>query len=191
MDNEENYVDLLHSDKLLNSRNTENTKTKERLKSKQSEPSELKISLGKQLTDIWNLKHQIFLQDKNNTKENVSNKICISRDKSLNIDENKKENNTHCWLKGTWLVAGDSLVEGIDERRMSRKRVIKVRKFPGATISDMYHYLMPLLEKKSGHVILHVSTNDVLNYKGTEIGDKLLQLKSFFQEKLPTTFQSQ
>ena len=163
--NEENYINLLHSEELLNSRNTENIKIKEQLKSKPSEPSEqLKLSLAKQLTDIRNSKHQIYLEDKNNIKENVSNKICISRDKSLNIDENKKENNTHYCPKGTCLIAGDPMVEGIDERRMSSKRLVKVRKFPGATISDMYHYLIPLLEKKPDHVILHVGTNDVLNY---------------------------
>ena len=79
------------------------------------------------------------------------------------------------------------MVEGIDERRMSRKRVIKVRKFPVATISDMYHYLIPLLEEKPEHVILHVDTNDVVNCERKEVVDKLLQLKSFVQEKLPTT----
>ena len=110
MHNEENYINLLHSDELLNS-NTKNIKIKQQLKSKQSEPSEqLKLSLAKQLTYIRNSKHQIYLEDKNNTKENVSNKICISRDKSLNIDENKKENNMHYWLKGTCLIAGDSMV---------------------------------------------------------------------------------
>ena len=70
---------------------------------------------------------------------------------------------------------------------MSSKRVVKVRKFSGVTIKDMYHYLIPLLEKKSHHVILHVGTNDAVNYKGTVIVDKLLQLKSFIQEKLPRT----
>ena len=40
----------------------------------------------------------------------------ISRDKSLNIHENKKENNTHIWPKETCLIAADSMVEGIDER---------------------------------------------------------------------------
>ena len=98
----------------------------------------------------------------------------------------KKENNTHYWPKGICLIAGDSMVDGIDERRMSSKRVVKVRKFPGATNSDMYHYLIPLLEKKPDHLILHIGANDVLNYEGTEIVDKILQLKSFIQEKLPT-----
>ena len=79
------------------------------------------------------------------------------------------------------------MVEGIDERRMSSKRVIKVRKFPGATVSDMCHYLILLLEKKAVHVILHVGTNDVINYERKGILDKVLQLRSFIQEKLPTT----
>ena len=160
----------------------------EQLKSKQSEPVEqLKLSLAKQLTDIRTSKHQIYLEDKNNTTKNVSNKIYISHEKSLNIDENKKENNTHYWPKGTCLIAGDSMVEGTDERRISSTRVIKVRKFPGATISDMFHYLIPLLEKKPDHVILHAGTNNVVNNEGKEIVDKLLQLKSFIQEKLPMT----
>ena len=54
-----------------------------------------------------------------------------------------------------------SLVEGIEEGRMSSKRAIKVKKFPGTTISDMYHFLIPLLEKKPDHVILHIGTIDV------------------------------
>ena len=38
----------------------------------------------------------------------------------------------------------------------------------------MYHYLIPLLEKKPDHIILRVGTDDVLNYERTEIVDKLL-----------------
>ena len=69
-----NYINLLHSDELLNSRNTKNFKIKEQLKLKQSEPLEqLKLSLAKQLTDIRNTKNQIYLKDKNNTRKNVNN----------------------------------------------------------------------------------------------------------------------
>ena len=34
-------------------------------------------------------------------------------------------------------------------------------------------------------MILHVGTNDVAHYDGTEIVDKLLELKSFIVEQLP------
>ena len=89
--NEENYINLLHYGELLHS-NTKNIKIIEQLKLKPSEPSEqLKLSLAKQLTDIRNSKHQIYLEDKNNTTKNVSNKIYISCGKSLNIDENGRK----------------------------------------------------------------------------------------------------
>ena len=74
------------------------------------------------------------------------------------------------------------MIAGIDESKMSSKRLIKVRSFPGATCSDIYHYLVPILEKKADHVILHVATNNVAHYEGTEIVDKLLELKSFIVE---------
>ena len=59
--------------------------------------------------------------------------------------------------------------------KISSKRLIKVRSFPGATCSDSHV-----------HVILHVGTNDVARYEGTETVDKLLELKSFIVEQLPT-----
>ena len=64
------------------------------------------------------------------------------------------------------------MVAGIDEHKVSSK----VRSFPGATCSGIYHYLVPILEGKLDHVILHVGSNDVAHYKGTEILDKLLEL---------------
>ena len=75
----ENYINLLHSGELLNSRNTKNFKIKEQLKLKQSEPlQQLKLSLAKQLTDIRNSKNQIYLKDKINTRKKVNNLYIIS-----------------------------------------------------------------------------------------------------------------
>ena len=80
------------------------------------------------------------------------------------------------------------MVAGIGERKMSSKHLIKVRSFPGATCPDMHHYLVPILERKPEHVILHAGTYDAANYEGTEIVDRLLELKSFIAEQLPTTY---
>ena len=78
------------------------------------------------------------------------------------------------------------MVTSIDERKMSNKRLIKVRSFPGATCSYMYQYLVAILKKNPDHVILHVGKNNVVHYKGIEIVDRLLELKSFIVEQLPT-----
>ena len=58
------------------------------------------------------------------------------------------------------LVIGNSMLEGLHERKMSSKRVVKVIKFSGATTDDIYHYLMPSLQKQQHNVILHVGTNE-------------------------------
>ena len=61
--------------------------------------------------------------------------------------ENKSENieiSPKKWIKGTTLIVGDSMLYGINEERLSgkRKHNIKVRVFPGATVDDMYDFII-------------------------------------------------
>ena len=58
-----------------------------------------------------------------------------------------------------------------------------MRPFPSATISDMYHYFIPI--KKADYIVLHVATNDTVDTELSVIVDKLLKLKCFVNEKLP------
>ena len=61
-------------------------------------------------------------------------------------------------------VVGDSIVNGMDERKMSnRRRIIKVRAHLDASISDMVDYLRPILHKNPLHLILRAGTNDIRN----------------------------
>ena len=46
-------------------------------------------------------------------------------------------NTVPAWKKGTTLIVGDSILSGLEESKMSQKRLIKVRTFPGATIQDI------------------------------------------------------
>ena len=48
---------------------------------------------------------------------------------------------------GTCLIVRDSILTGINEKRLSRNnQVVKVRDFRGATIDDLKHHLVPLLK---------------------------------------------
>ena len=69
---------------------------------------------------------------------------------------------------------------------MSRNMKIKVRYFPGAKIKDMYHYEIPLLQKKPENIILHLGTNDAPYNSGTNILKDMIELKNFILEKLPS-----
>ena len=77
------------------------------------------------------------------------------------------------------------MLEGLDEQKMSSKRVVKVRKFPGATKDDMHYYLMLLLQKQPDNVILHVGTSSPSSCNSSEIVNNILKLKSFIYQKLP------
>ena len=83
----------------------------------------------------------------------------------------------------TTVIAGDSIINGIREERLSGKnRLVKVRNFPGAFTEDMQHNLIPILERNSCRLILHVGTNDAEACTSREILDKLLKLKTFISE---------
>ena len=74
----------------------------------------------------------------------------------------------------------------IDETRMSKKFKVKVRPFPRAKTEDIFHYLVPLLEKMLNYVIvLHIGTNDAMNYKASDIAKKILQVKEFIKLRVP------
>ena len=60
---------------------------------------------------------------------------------------------------------------------MSRSRKIKVRCSSGAKIKGMYHYAIPLLEKKPENIILHLGTNDTPYKSGINILKDMIELK--------------
>ena len=113
-------------------------------------------------------------------KDKQTNQIKTNFDISSNKSNLSKKSNqsikAHTWPKGSCLVIGDLMLEGLDERKMSSKRVVKVRKFPGATTDDMYHYLMPLLQKQPDNVILHVETNDASSCNSSGIVRSYLKI---------------
>ena len=63
--------------------------------------------------------------------------------------------------------------------------MVKVCNFPGATVEDMQHNLVPILERNPCCLILHVGTNNAESCTSREIIDKLLVLKIFISEKCP------
>ena len=84
--------------------------------------------------------------------------------------------------KRTTFITGDSILSGLRESKMSKRRLIKVRYFPGARIRDMFFYLVPLLHKKPDKMILHIKTNYSTFYSATEIVEEIGKLKQYILE---------
>ena len=69
--------------------------------------------------------------------------------------ESKDGDNPKEWPKGTVCVVGDSILNGMDEKLFSWKRIAKGRPFSGAMVSDMYDLLKPALKRNPDYIILH------------------------------------
>ena len=50
---------------------------------------------------------------------------------------NRAVNARHAWPTNTVLIAGDSILNGIEEDRLKKNHSVKVRSFPGSNIDDM------------------------------------------------------
>ena len=61
--------------------------------------------------------------------------------------ENAGSSSIRQWKKGATLIVGDSMLAGMEEKRKTGNRSVKVRIFPGATTHDIYDYLKSLLKK--------------------------------------------
>ena len=79
----------------------------------------------------------------------------------------------------------DSIISGIDEKRLSKNRLVKVRDFRGANLAYINQHIIPILKKKPDVIILHIGTNDSVSRTPREILDDLLQLKSAITKILP------
>ena len=65
------------------------------------------------------------------------------------LTENVYENEPTPWPINTILIAGDSMINGIDEKRLSKKNSnVKNRSFNGALVEYMFYNLVPLMRKK-------------------------------------------
>ena len=121
-------------------------------------------SIEKQLNDVKIKKREEYYWSKNNVQSNADKE---------NITTEKGQ-----WPKNTTLIVVDSIINGVlEEGLCGAGRNFKV--------DDLHHHIIPLLQKKPSHIIVHGGTNDGYYSTSKEILNKLLSFKSLIQEKLP------
>ena len=60
------------------------------------------------------------------------------------------------------IIAGDSILNHLQGRKISRNSRVKVSSFPGCTTLDMNdHHIKPLLRRNPDEIIIHVGTNSL------------------------------
>ena len=102
-----------------------------------------------------------------------------------NYLKNQDNSQNHPWKKGTILIIGDLILSGLREFKMSKRKTIKVRTFPGATNGDIKFFVIPHLRKNPDKIVLHVGTNDAPHATPKEMFNAIIDLKSFIQKYAP------
>ena len=105
------------------------------------------MSIDDQLKTIRKEKHQEYLLNtgckspsSENTKNNKNAKqFSDQQAKKENINEAEETNKEFHWPLGTCGIVGDSMVNGIDKKRLQKHGNVKVFYFSGARINDMNH----------------------------------------------------
>ena len=91
-------------------------------------------SIEKQLNDVKIKKREEYYRSKNNLQSNTA-----KEDITTEIAQ---------WPKNTALIVGDSIINGVlEEGLCGGGRNVKVRNFPGATVDNLNHHIIPLLQK--------------------------------------------
>ena len=65
-------------------------------------------------------------------------------------------------------LVGDSIVNGIQEKGLSTKHNIRIRRCPGDTTKDLVDHVKPISRKQPDLVLFHFGTNDITNAVDTE-----------------------
>ena len=126
------------------------------------------MNINDQLKMIREEKHQEYLLNtgckslsSKNTHNNENTKQFSDRQaRKENIKETAETNKEFHWPSSTCPIVGDSMVNGIDEKKLQKHGSVKVFYFSGARINDMNQHLMPIFTKRPDYLILHVRTNN-------------------------------
>ena len=87
----------------------------------------------------------------------------IQRDKKPTNSNNKNSNNEEKQEKKKIVVTGDSMLNGVNEKGLSKSHNVKVKNYPGATSEDILDKIDDLLKVKPDCLLVHVGTNDLTN----------------------------
>ena len=98
----------------------------------------------------------------------------------------RSSRNMHQRRNNDVYIFGDSMLNGVDERRMKTGNGnVKVRAHPGAT--DMLDYLRPISRKQPSHLILHAGANDIKSQTPVGIMGNFEKVKDMIANYSPET----
>ena len=84
------------------------------------------------------------------------------RKSQTNCNEKKSLDRTEESKHKTVAIMGDLMISYQDEKlHTNRRRIVKVRSYPGATSDDLIDFCKPIVSRYPDVIIVHVGTNDL------------------------------
>ena len=111
----------------------------------------------------------------NNNNVNPKDSLKDSETKNSSID---KAGIYKKIKKKSVLVVGNSLLNGIEESKLSKDRHIRVQPISGAKIKDISNNLDELIHNDLKTIIMHVGTNNAVEDTPEDIYNDLISLKA-------------
>ena len=134
------------------------------------------------------LKEEVF------AKQSVTNRLMAKTEKNIITSKNKnteqsrnatpdkkKEKKKKEYIE----IAGDSMLNGFEERGLCKNHHVKVRKHLGATSTDIFDHVKPVLRKKPDKIIIHAGKNDITTK--SNLLKNVKTLAKMLKEESPTT----
>ena len=87
----------------------------------------------------------------------------IQRDKKPTISNTKYSNKEEKQEKVKVVMTGDLILNGVNEKGLSKSHNAKVKNYPGATSEDILDKIGDLLKVKPDCLLLHVGTKNLKN----------------------------
>ena len=177
------YDTRISSDSNINEINTANRNIDEQLKAIREKNTEYLQNTSRKSPSQENI---VIETNEKNDRDKTNEQPNDTHDNTKVKSEQDKRGNQFRWPSRTCEIAGDSMINGIDEKRLSQKfGNVKVFYFLDARIEDLNHYIVPIIKNKPDYLILHVGTNHATTNSSRKVVDDLLMLKTNISKQLP------
>ena len=147
--------------------------------------SEKKINeLERRLAEKEKASNELIKENEELRKRNMKlNKDLAEKQPKENMNTNHTKPSDGKKHKPKVIIAGDSMVKDMKGWMMSRNKLVKVHSFSGANTTDMESFLVPLLNKKPDHLILHARTNDLVYSNANQVAERIVNLTGMVTSK--------
>lgn len=83
-------------------------------------------------------------------------------------------------------IASDSMLNRLDEKRLSKMYDVRIACHGGCTIKCLYTHLTPMFQLKPDYIILNIGTNDCSSKTSDQVLNELRKLYEFIKFVLPS-----